>query len=788
MKQKKDRVFREVLSMVFVSGAMLTFFSHMVWNHLLRITLTGVITKAVLSGLYAGKKARKITLLAIGAAIAVSLAAGLDYIGIGREILSGFQKGNLGPDSKHLMTIYLFVLTALAEDIRRLEGSCVAYVFVTAPLMLLMLLLGCEWNLKYSFLLLISIGGFMITDRSRPEHEWKTWICPIMIAALLSCILIPKGGISYKPLRDTADEVTKTIIAFFNLDKDDLEQRQSYNIRSYGWQDHVSQPTTAPVMQVYANETLYLRASIRYKYDIQQGWVDESNDEKAGRIKRYMLTGLEGRLYRDEYERTFDLEKARSCFTVKTANVQMLQDENYWSIYCPNRTTEITYDGDARLYYNNIGEVFASRRLMKGDAYSFKYLSLSKSAEEAIAGVKGKKDPSYSFVMELNRGIPAGISQELYDLVYRLIADCETPYETARTLCDYLRLKGTYSLIASRSPAGTDPASWFVLNDTTGCCRHYAAAMTLMARMAGLPARYVEGFVAEPDETGMCVVTGENAHAWCEVYFEGYGWMTFEATPEAWDGDDEESGSESGTTQNDPPKADDDFDAPDDPEENDTPEPKDTPSPEQTPESSNEPETEDPSEEDPDTQDDDRPENDETNENDTQDERSEAQTNEERSAGSILRVVICLLILLVLIYLIYKRMRKREKDILPWEKLQGSRPEYAEKRCRSDKEKLILWYKACMVALRSNGFDYEPGETLKEYARRAVKEGKADEAFVYLTDIAADSIYSDKAVGSRKKAVRAAYEGIKSKLSFGGRLKWYAFRVKNSLGNTEQLP
>jgi hypothetical protein len=45
--------------------------------------------------------------------------------------------------------------------------------------------------------------------------------------------------------------------------------------------------------------------------------------------------------------------------------------------------------------------------------------------------------------------------------------------------------------------------------------------------MAGLPTRYVEGYLARP---GTEVLTGENAHAWCEVYFRGVGWIPFDAT------------------------------------------------------------------------------------------------------------------------------------------------------------------------------------------------------------------------------------------------------------------
>ena len=55
--------------------------------------------------------------------------------------------------------------------------------------------------------------------------------------------------------------------------------------------------------------------------------------------------------------------------------------------------------------------------------------------------------------------------------------------------------------------------------------------MTVLCRMAGVPARYVEGYMAVPNERGEAIVTGLDAHAWTEVYFKGFGWLTFDATP-----------------------------------------------------------------------------------------------------------------------------------------------------------------------------------------------------------------------------------------------------------------
>ena len=64
----------------------------------------------------------------------------------------------------------------------------------------------------------------------------------------------------------------------------------------------------------------------------------------------------------------------------------------------------------------------------------------------------------------------------------------------------------------------------------------YAAAMALMAREMGLPARVVLGFVPEPGadggpQDGPVQVTGKDVQAWVEVAFQGYGWVPFDPTP-----------------------------------------------------------------------------------------------------------------------------------------------------------------------------------------------------------------------------------------------------------------
>ncbi|MCM1467209.1 MAG: transglutaminase-like domain-containing protein [Alistipes sp.] len=96
-----------------------------------------------------------------------------------------------------------------------------------------------------------------------------------------------------------------------------------------------------------------------------------------------------------------------------------------------------------------------------------------------------------------------------------------------------------YTLAPGRVPEGIDGVEYFLNESRKGYCVYFASAATLIFRQAGIPARYVEGFVITPDmmqnvgEDGYADVTviDSKAHAWPEIYIAGYGWVPIEVTP-----------------------------------------------------------------------------------------------------------------------------------------------------------------------------------------------------------------------------------------------------------------
>lgn len=123
---------------------------------------------------------------------------------------------------------------------------------------------------------------------------------------------------------------------------------------------------------------------------------------------------------------------------------------------------------------------------------------------------------------------------------------------------NYLKNNYVYTTSPGHVPEGRDAAEYFLTESKEGYCTYFATAAVMMFRAAGLPARYVEGYVvpsyrvsggAETSvinrwaqksgikdydmmlEARNAQVRNSDAHAWVEVYLDGYGWRTVEVTP-----------------------------------------------------------------------------------------------------------------------------------------------------------------------------------------------------------------------------------------------------------------
>jgi hypothetical protein len=75
----------------------------------------------------------------------------------------------------------------------------------------------------------------------------------------------------------------------------------------------------------------------------------------------------------------------------------------------------------------------------------------------------------------------------------------------------------------------------FLTHTRAGHCEYFASAATLLARAAGVPARYATGFAAIEYSglEGAWVVRTRHSHAWSRAWVDGR-WVDLDATPASW--------------------------------------------------------------------------------------------------------------------------------------------------------------------------------------------------------------------------------------------------------------
>ena len=131
------------------------------------------------------------------------------------------------------------------------------------------------------------------------------------------------------------------------------------------------------------------------------------------------------------------------------------------------------------------------------------------------------------------REVPQGVSEEVYALADRWTEGQSTPFDQLVAIQDRLR-DFEYSLDVKPEDS-SDYLTQFLTETKAGYCQQFATAFALLARVQGFPARVSVGFLpgATSATPGTRVVTGNDAHAWPEVYFERFGWVPFEPTPRA---------------------------------------------------------------------------------------------------------------------------------------------------------------------------------------------------------------------------------------------------------------
>ncbi len=127
--------------------------------------------------------------------------------------------------------------------------------------------------------------------------------------------------------------------------------------------------------------------------------------------------------------------------------------------------------------------------------------------------------------------LPSSISPAVRELAQSWTAQNSNPRAIVNSALQFFRTQGfTYSL--SPGEFRKDDLEQFLFHRRVGFCGHYAASFATLMRLAGIPARVVVGYLGgEYNDLGhFFLVRQADAHAWCEVWLPGNGWIRVDPT------------------------------------------------------------------------------------------------------------------------------------------------------------------------------------------------------------------------------------------------------------------
>lgn len=632
-----------------------------------------------------------------------------------------------------LCTQLAVLLTLLCCALSSPDNGLYLPIFSVGALLMMEWLLGLHESSLYMLPVLPALAlHYAVThhkENTEPDQKPRfvsPFLLPIiLLIVLLSLLFSPQEGTTIEPFATYAQKLRDAIDDHFFF----TEERSRYTLASDGWMPlgetqlgGPATPSERDVMLVHTDETAYLRGAILDTYT-GGAWYDSVS------ARRYGWNAAHYRLIRDDlFEAHYPLIATQN---EKEVSVTMLNGSAS-TLFTPQRIRALTPGDNMVAYFNTGTEIFITRNLAADDTYTVRYLPMKATDVGMAALVQNNaaaEDPAYAQLHPIYTKLPQHLQQEIFDIAAKAVQSASTPWEKAVAIRDYLKNTYPYTLDVQQPPESVDFLAWFLLAEQKGYCTYFATAMTVLCRMADLPARYVEGYLAKPDASGLAHVTGLNAHAWTEVYLNGVGWVTFDATPALNEPDRSSEGL--------PPE-----------QEN---EPTPSPEPEHTPTPTPEPEAENPPTPSP------EPEAQEEPTPSPEPDTAPPQTPPEDDPSRNPLPWLWLLLLIALILLIALRIR-------------ATHPLYRAQRARNDTQALLILWQATLDCAKCLQFKREEAETPLQFAARA-EQGLGTRLMDIAEAVAAVRYGRHAAPAESLARVKDVYSALEERLTLRSKLK-----------------
>ncbi|MCK5129277.1 MAG: transglutaminase domain-containing protein [Clostridiales bacterium] len=468
----------------------------------------------------------------------------LNFFNASKQFL--FDNAPLSLEYTNLLCILSILIISLIIYIPTL-----AFSFFPATLIICITLVILQWDQRGLSILYetsIVFGCLLVFFahglKPKPGENIKTvrnlnsaWLIPV--AALLVIMLVSlANGKKLDSKWEWLSLRTNIIGDYISEFTGNTRERTIFNISSVGYQplnNRLGGPvelSDKEIMYVQTDRPVLLIGNIKNTYT-GNSWIDDSDSY------RYRFN-LKNENVKDQvFSLYLPQGDARNPLFFRKVDVSISPISNGSStLFTPFRTMKVSADKMLTMIpsFNTIGEVFSSRNIESGIGYKIKVdflLYEAASFENYVKKVQSNLSDDYSNQRELiDRNftkVAENIPASVHETVLKITEDVESDYLKAVAIMEYLEDGFTYTLSPDIPPEDMGFVEHF-LETKRGYCTYFASAMAVMARSAGIPSRYVEGFRTDPKAQPHLpqVITGKNAHAWAEVYIEGFGWIPFE--------------------------------------------------------------------------------------------------------------------------------------------------------------------------------------------------------------------------------------------------------------------
>ena len=183
----------------------------------------------------------------------------------------------------------------------------------------------------------------------------------------------------------------------------------------------------------------------------------------------------------------------------------------------------------SRIFYNDDGTVVSPIGLGAGSIYTVESQVDTPSASQLRSATAGTLLPPQTSRASLQ--LPHQYPRVLA-LARSVTAHDRTTYDKVQSLIKWIGTHTRYSTDIPPLPSGADTVDEFLFGNRVGFCEQISTSLAVMLRSLGIPAREAVGFVPGSYNpiTDLYEVHADDAHAWVQVWFPGFGWQSFDPT------------------------------------------------------------------------------------------------------------------------------------------------------------------------------------------------------------------------------------------------------------------